>query len=199
MSWNNFETAEEQTGGDLIPNKTPVKVSMKIRAGKYNDPTIGLTGGYATLADSGAIYLDCEFTIIGGKYGKRKVWSLIGLHSPKGPKWEAMGRSFIRAALESARGIAPNDTSEKALAARRIQDFGDLDGLEFAAFVDVQKAEANSGYSDKNVIQNVIPCTHREYAAIMSGQGGTTPTASVGASHLGQTAKASSGTPAWAT
>ena len=194
MSWMNFSDAEEQTSGDLIPNKTPVKVVMKIRAGGYNDPTKGWTGGFATQADSGAVYLDCEFTIIGGKYNKRKVWSLIGLHSPKGPKWEQMGRSFVRAALESARGIGPTDASELAMKARMINGFGDLDGLEFAAFVEVQKAEAGSGYSDKNIIQTVIPATHKDYAAIMSGQG-----APVGTPPAAQAAqKPAGGAPSWA-
>lgn len=195
MSWMNFADAEEQSSGDLIPNKTPVKVVMKIRAGGYNDPSKGWTGGYATRKDeSGAVYLDCEFTIIGGKYNKRKVWSLVGLHSPKGPKWEGMGRSFIRAALESARGINPTDASDNAIKARMISGFADLDGMEFAAMVDVQKGEA--GYADKNVIQNVIPATHKDYAALMSGAGATS-TPSAAASNLGQQAKSSA--PAWAT
>ena len=199
MSWMNFSDAEEQNSSDLIPHKTPVKVTMKIRAGGYNDPSQGWTGGYATQADSGAVYLDCEFTVIGGKFNKRKVWSLIGLYSPKGPKWESMGRSFIRAALESARGVAPNDTSELAGKARQIKGFGDLDGLEFAAFVEIQKAEPGTSYSDKNVIQTVIPFTHKDYTALMSGQGEvtTTPTPSAAASSLGRSAKPSSA-PAWA-
>ena len=191
MSWMNFSDAEEQNTSDLIPNKTPVKVVMKIRAGGYNDPAKGWTGGYATQADSGSVYLDCEFTIIGGKYGKRKVWSLIGLHSPKGPKWEGMGRSFIRAALESARGVNPSDASDMATKARQISGFGDLDGLEFAAMVEVQKADPSTTYSDKNVIQTVIPATHKDYAALMSG---TAPITS--APPLSQAAKASA--PAWA-
>ncbi len=195
MSWMNFSDAEEQTSGDLIPHKTPVKVVLKIRPGGYNDPSQGWTGGIATQADSGAVYLDCEFTIIGGKYNKRKVWSLVGLHSPKGPKWAAMGRSFIRAMLESARGITPSDASEMAMKARQITGFGDLDGMEFAALVEVQKAEPNSGYDDKNVIQTVIPATHKDYQSLMSGAG-TTQTPSAAASHLGQQAKAG-GTPAW--
>jgi hypothetical protein len=201
MSWMNFSDAEEQSSSDLIPHKTPVKVVMKIRAGGYNDPAKGWVGGYATQADSGAVYLDCEFTVIGGKYGKRKVWSLIGLHSPKGPKWEGMGRSFLRAALESARNIVPTDMSDLALKARTINGFGDLDGLEFAAFVEVQKAEAGTSYSDKNVIQTVIPCTHKDYSALMSGQGAvtTTPTASASVSQMGRsTAKPAGNAPAWA-
>lgn len=174
MSWNNFADAEQQSSGDLIPHKTLAKVHMKIRPGGYDDPAKGWTDGYATRNENtGAIYLDCEFTIIGGKFNKRKVWSLIGLHSPNGPKWEQMGRSFARAALESARGIKPSDVSEMAIKARQIGGFADLDGLEFAAQIDVQKAKEGSGYDDKNAIQNVITPDHRDYAALMEGQAPT--------------------------
>lgn len=194
MSWNDFSDAEVQSSGDLIPNKTAVKVVMKIRAGGFDDASKGWTGGYATRKDAtGAVYLDCEFTVIGGKYNKRKVWSLVGLHSPKGPTWEGMGRSFIRAALESARGINPTDASEIARKARSINNFGDMDGMEFAAIVDVQKGE--TGYADKNVIQTVMPCTHKDYQAIMSGAG--VASAPVGASHLASSAP-KAGAPSWA-
>lgn len=194
MSWMNFADAEEQTGGDVIPHKTLAKVHMKIRPGGYDDPSKGWTGGYATRSDNtGAVYLDCEYTVIGGKYNKRKVWSLIGLHSPKGPKWEQMGRSFIRAALESARGVKPQDASETAMKARQISGFADLDGLEFVVQIDVEEAEAGSEYGDKNKINNVIPATHKQYAELMSG---TAPTQSANT----QTAPAQSGggMPAWA-
>lgn len=171
MSWNDFSSAEEQSSGDVIPNNTLAKVVLKIRPGGYNDAAMGLEGDIATRSEStGAIYLDCEYTVIGGKYNKRKVWSLIGLHSPKGPKWEQMGRSMIRAILESARGIAPNDTSEKAMKARTITSLSDLNGLEFVAKIEVEKAEAGSQYGDKNKINTIIPVTHKDYAALMNGQ-----------------------------
>lgn len=195
MSWMNFSDAEEQNSSDLIPHKTPVKVVMKIRAGGYDDPSKGWMGGYATRkAETGAVYLDCEFTIMGGKYNKRKVWSLIGLHSPKGPTWEGMGRSFIRAALESARNIGPTDASELAMKARQISGFGDLDGLEFAAFVEIQKADPGTTYSDKNVIQTVIPTTHKDYAAVMAGQ----TIAPAGTPSPAQSQAPKGGAPAWA-
>lgn len=197
MSWMDFSTAEEQSSSDIIPHKTPVKVRMKIRPGSYDDPSKGWTGGYATRSDkTGAVYLDCEFTVMGGKYNKRKVWSNIGLHSPKGPKWESMGRSFIRAALESARNIRPADSSDASLKARQIGGFADLDGLEFAAFVEVQKPDerqAAQGYNDdKNVIQTVIPVTHKDYSALMSGQG-----AAESAPHIAAAASKPTGQPAW--
>lgn len=191
MSWMNFSDAEEQSSGDVIPHKTLAKVHMKIRPGGYDDAAKGWTGGYATRSEkTGAIYLDCEFTVIGGKYNKRKVWSLIGLHSPKGPAWEGMGRSFIRAALESARGIKPRDASELAMKARQISGFSDLDGLELVVQIDVEQAEAGSGYDDKNKINNVIPTTHKDYAALM---GGTAPV-----QQSAPPKAASSGAPAWA-
>lgn len=175
MSWFDLNSADEQSDNDVIPHKTPVKVRMKIRPGGYDDPSKGWTGGYATRSgNTGAVYLDCEFTIIGGKFNKRKVWSNIGLQSSKGPKWGEMGRAFMRAAVESARGVRPSDASDAARKARQIEGFADLDGLEFAAFVEVQKASADqvaAGYgNDRNVIQNVIPVTHKDHAALMSGE-----------------------------
>jgi len=157
MSWMDFSDAEQQQDmGEVIPHGTIAKVHMKIRPGGYNDETQGWTGGYARRKDeTGAVMLDCEFTVMGGSYNKRKVWSFIGLYSPKpGNKWGAMGRAFIRAALESARGIDPNDQSEKAMAARRINGLADLDGLEFVAKIEVE--EGQNGYGDKNKIQNVV-------------------------------------------
>ena len=194
MSWTNFSDADEQTGGDTIPHKTLAKVRMKVRPGGYNDPTQGWTGGYATRSEAtGAVYLDCEFTVVGGKYGKRKVWSLVGLHSPKGPKWEQMGRSFVRAALESARGIKASDASDLALKARQISGFADLDGLEFVAQIDVEKAEQGSDFGDKNKINNVIPVGHKDYAALMA------ETAPADTPHAAQSSAApAAGTPSWA-
>lgn len=171
MSWNDFNDAPDQTDRDIIPARTKVKVHMKIRPGGYDDPSQGWTGGYARRNEaSGAVMLDCEFTIMDGPYDKRKIWSYIGLYSPKeGNAWGIQGKSFIKAALESARGIKPGDQSDAARAARRIGSLADLNGLTFAAIVGVEKAPAGSSYSDKNRIDQVLPCTHADYAAIMAG------------------------------
>ncbi len=48
----------------------------------------------------GAVYLACEFVVLEGPFAKRKVWSMIGLYSPKGPEWGNIGRSFLRAILK---------------------------------------------------------------------------------------------------
>lgn len=192
-AWNNFADAEEHVDRDgLIPQGTLVKVHFKIKAGGYDDPSKGWTGGLCTRSDStGSIYLAPEYTVMGGPFNKRKIWgALVGLYSPKGPEWGNQGRSFIRAMLESARGVAPNDNSERAMKARMINSLADLNGLEFAAKVSIDKGK--DGYDDKNVIQTVIPVTHKDYRALMDGAAPSAPMTT-------QTAAAapSGGMPSW--
>lgn len=178
-AWNNFADAEEYVDRtDLIPKGTIVKVHLKIKPGGYDDPSQGWTGGYATRSDkTGSVYLAPEYTIVGGPHNKRKVFkSLIGLYSPKGPEWGNQGRAFVRAMLESARGINPKDSSEKAMAARRINGIGDLDGLEFVVKLGIEPG--NDGYEDQNNVAAVITPGHKDYAAAMNGQAPAAPAAS---------------------
>lgn len=137
-NWTDFNDAEQQQGFDIIPKGTVVPVRMTIRPGGHDDPSQGWIGGYATRNDTtGSVYLNCEFVILEGSYARRKVWSVIGLHSPKGTDWANMGRSLIRAILNSARGLSEKDESPQAQAQRRISSFADLDGIEFLARIDI--------------------------------------------------------------
>ena len=164
--WNDFNDAEAQHGAfDLIPKGTIVPLRMTIKPGGHDDPEQGWGGGYATESfDTGSIYLAAEFVVTGGEHAKRKLWSNIGLHSKKGPTWGQMGRSFIRAVLNSARNVHPQDNSPTATAARRIQGFHELDGIEFLARVDIEK---DSKGQDRNVIKLAVEPDHPEYAAFM--------------------------------
>jgi hypothetical protein len=175
-AWTDLNDAEDQRDFPLIPPKTLAKVIMAIRPGGYDDPSQGWIGGYATRSDkTGAIYLSAKFTILEGPFAKRVVFGLIGLHSPKGPEWANIGRSFLRAILNSARGIHPADASPQAQAARRIKGFADLDGVEFVARIDVEKDQNGE---PKNVVKAAIQPDHKDYAALMGvvqrgGQGGS--------------------------
>ena len=167
-NWNDFNDAEAQHGAfDLIPKGTIVPLRMSIKPGGHDDHTQGWTNGYATQSfDTGAVYLACEFVVTAGPFAKRKMWSNIGLQSAKGPAWGQMGRSFIRAALNSARSVHPLDNSPQASAARRINSFADLDGIEFIARVDVEK---DSKGEDRNVVKIAIEPDHKDYASLMGG------------------------------
>lgn len=164
-SWNDFNDADTQSGFDLIPKGTLVPVRMTIKPGGFDEPAQGWTGGYATQSfETGAVYLAAEFVVTSGDYAKRKLWSNIGLYSAKGPTWGQMGRSFLRAALNSARNVHPQDNSPPAVAARRIAGFHELDGLEFLARVDVEK-DAKGG--DRNVVKLAVEPDHPDYARLM--------------------------------
>lgn len=186
--WKDFSSAEDQQSYDVIPKGTIARVRMTIKPGGYNDADQGLTGGYATLSDSGAAYLNCEFVVTEGPYARRKVWSLIGLHSPKGPTYANMGRSFIKGILNSARGFSAKDDSPQAMAARRINGIGDLDGIEFTARIDVEKDQRDG--SDRNVIRMAITKDHKD-----AGKAGSAaPVASTSA----QESAPDSNLPSWA-
>lgn len=206
QNWNDFNDADaQQSGFDLIPKGTVVAVRMTIKPGGHDDASQGWTGGYASESfDTGSVYLACEFVVTAGPHAKRKLWSNIGLHSRKGPVWGQMGRSFIRAALNSARNVHPQDNSPQAAAARRIEGFADLDGLEFLARVDIEKD--NKG-EDRNVVKTAVEPDFKDYAALM----GVTPKPNSGGGTSGAPAQttparavsvpqptAVGGKPAWA-
>jgi hypothetical protein len=160
-----FNNSENQSSFDAIPNNTLAKVRMSIKPGGYDDPSQGWVGGYATKNDAtGSVYLSCEFVILEGLYAKRKVWGIIGLHSNKGAEWGNMGRSFIKAILNSARGVSENDNSTAAQNARKINGFADLDGIEFLAKI-TTKRDQNEEL--RNEIRFAITPDHKDYQALM--------------------------------
>ena len=171
-NWNDFNDADSQASFDLIPKGTIVPVRMTIKPGGFDDPNRGWTGGFATNnQETGSVYLSCEFVVTEGPFARRKVWSLIGLSSPKGPEWGNMGRSFVRGILNSSRGIKDKDDSQQAGQARRINGFADLDGIEFLAKIDVEKDQNDE---NKNVIKFAITPDHKEYQGFKGGGGGGT-------------------------
>ena len=179
-NWNDFNDADSQNDFDLIPKGTIVPVRMTIKPGGFDDTNRGWTGGYATHnPETGSVYLSCEFVVTQGQYARRKVWSLIGLFSSKGPEWGNMGRSFVRGILNSSRGISEKDNSQQAMMARRINGFPDLDGIEFLAKIDVEKDQHGD---DKNVIKFVITPDNKEYGKYVNG-GGTPPATTPAVAH----------------
>jgi hypothetical protein len=202
-NWQDFNDAEaQQSGFDLIPKGVLAHVRMTIKPGGYDNPEQGWTGGYATESfETGSVYLACEFIVLEGPYAKRKLWSNIGLQSRKGPTWGQMGRSFIRAALNSARNVHPQDNSPQAASARRIDSFSELDGLAFLVRVDIEN-DAKGG--DRNVVKLAIEPDHPDYAKLIgvppkthSGGGNSGAPAQTAPAHS-SSSRPSAGKPAWA-
>ena len=164
-SWNDYNDAQQNAS--LNPKGTLAKVRLTIRPGGFDDASQGWTGGYATRGSTGAVYLNGEFTVLEGPYAKRKIFTLIGLFSPKGPDWANMGRSFVRGMLNSAHGLSDKDTSPKAMAARRIASFADIEGIEFVARIELG---TDTNGDDKNEIRAAVTPDHKGYAAVWGNQ-----------------------------
>ena len=172
-SWNDFNDAQNTS---IMPKGEIVKVRLTIRPGGHDDPSQGWTGGYATRGDSGAVYLNAEFTVLEGPYARRKIFTLIGLYSPKGPEWANMGRALIRGILNSARGISDKDTSAQAQAARRISGFHETSTASSSSPASTS-ARTSTAIRRTRSARRSRP-DHRDYARHMGGAVHTAPAAS---------------------
>lgn len=171
MSNFDFNEAEPQRagGGSLIPDNTIALVVVKIRPGG-NGP-----GGYLKASSTGAEMLDLEFTVDGGEFDRRKLWSnYVTSGVTEGHERAAnITRSRLRAMLESARGVMPADTSPEAIAARRANGWGDFDGIVFCAKIGIEQGALkdkmagpqSERWDDKNVIKAVITPDEPHYIA----------------------------------
>ena len=158
----NFNDAESQNSFELIPANTIAKARLVIKAGNdQNDP-------FVTKGKNGhTSYLNCEFIILEGRYAKRKVFDKIGLAGSD--VWVNMGKARIRAILESAKGINPKDMSEIAMAARKINSFEELNGLDCVIKIGIER-DKQGQYQDKNRVAAIITPEHISYNEYMNGQ-----------------------------
>ena len=168
QKWKNFNDAADQMSYELIPDKTLAKVVIKVKRGGYI--TEEFDDGYATKSKSSdSVYLACEFVVVGGEYDNRKVWSNIGLRSENSDKYASIGRSTIKAILNSANNLHPEDKSPQAEQMRNIKDFGDLDNLHVLAEIIIN----DKGQTPKNEIKTIITPAHphyEDYMCIKSGK-----------------------------
>ena len=117
-----FNDAGEQRSFDVIPANTICTLQMTVRPGGAGD------GGWLTRAQpmATAKASTANSWSSTGQYAKRKLWQRYTLHgtTPKHAEAGEISRNTLRAILESARGIRPDDKSEAAQAARKLAELG---------------------------------------------------------------------------
>jgi hypothetical protein len=148
---NSYDFNEAETQRNVIPDGTIAIVRMTVRPGSAGE------GGWLRRSkDGGSEALDCEFVVLDGPFAKRKFWTLFTIAGTTPGHAEAANISAakLRAILESARGIKPDDTSDAARQARRIGSYGDLNGLSFIARIGVEPPQ--NGYKAKNRLDHVV-------------------------------------------
>jgi hypothetical protein len=155
-----FNDAKPQasTEFELIPDGTIAPVRLTVRGEKLTK------AGDARM-------LDCEYIVTAGTYAKRQVWTnmMITSNGSDGhDKAVSITMSSVRAMLESAYGLAEDDKSPDAMQARTINDWSDLDGLEFVAKFGIEKSK-DPQYPDKNKLQ-AVGVKSADYAGFKPGK-----------------------------
>jgi hypothetical protein len=141
---------------DLIPDGTVATVSLHIRPGG-----IGEDGMLKRSANGDCELLDCEFTVLDGTYKGRKFWhNLLLVGTTDGQKKMAAGNiGVLKAILDSALGLMPNDTSAEARAARTVSVKA-FEGKNFIAKIGEEKGgpkkDGSGNYPDKNVLVGAV-------------------------------------------
>jgi hypothetical protein len=146
-----FNTAETQRSRDVIPLDTIATLQLTIKPSDTGE------GQWLKTSKDGASEgLDCEFIVVDGEHAKRKFWSRFTVAGETDGQKQAVdiSRRTLRAILESARGIKPDDVSESAKSARQVAGWGDFDGIRFIGRIGVQPAQGQ--YGPKNVLLEVI-------------------------------------------
>jgi hypothetical protein len=205
--------AEPQKTSETIPDGTFAKVTMILRPGGIDGESEidrGLLKRSGT-EGSDVLMLDAEFTVTEGPHIRRKFWQTFTV---SGGKLDESGvsigakitKSTLRAMIDSALGLDPEDMSEATRAKRILRGFADLSGITFVAKIRVE-ADENKAYPDKNRLDYVVLPTAPEWRKVMDGEmvparpgtrrppAATAPAA--GTPAWGSQAKAPSTGPAW--
>jgi hypothetical protein len=140
---------------DLIPDGTVATVSIHILPGN-----VGEDGMLARTKAGDAEMLNLEFTVLDGAYKGRRFWhNLLLVGATDGQKKMAAGNlGVLKAILDSALGLMPNDVSAEARAARTVSVKW-FDGKSFIAKVGEEKGgpkKDGGNYPDKNILAGAI-------------------------------------------
>jgi hypothetical protein len=180
-----FNNAEPQREGGVIPDGTIATLHMIVRPGNAGE------GGWLKRSKNGdSMAMDAEFVLVDGPFAKRKFWTLFTLDGVTDGQKKAgeISASKLRGILESARGIRPDDESDAAKQARRVQSYGDFDGVRFIGKIAVEKGK--EGFKDKNTLDIAITPDRKDWKKVeqvaksttaMNGAAPTSAAANAGA------------------
>jgi hypothetical protein len=160
----NLSTANKTQGLEVIPAGTLVTLVMKIRAG-----TIGVEGLCKRSSKGDSEGIDVEYTVKGGEYDGRKLYSfqLLDGTTAGHAKAAEITRSLLRAIFEAVNAIDPNNASPEADASRNSATLAGFNGATFLATLEVEfggkRPDGNGNYRDKNVIGKILRVGDKGY------------------------------------
>ena len=159
---------QKEMASGPIPKGSMVKVRLEIRKPKKQDPQDPAISVFS----SGLKGLDCEMSVIAGRFERAKIWEnwflppqMQTISLTKGQEGICNG-SFAkcRAIIEASRRLDPEDPA----ANRNINSWFDLHGLEFPVKVGVNNPKPGDLYINNNVLK-VLTVKDAEYEQVMGG------------------------------
>jgi hypothetical protein len=152
-----YSTAPPPRDIELIPHGAIATCIFHLRPGGAGE------GGLLKRSkDGGCEMLDGEFIVVDGLYKGRKFWEYFVVSGTTPGHAQAVDISLgtLKAILDSALGLKPDDMSPQARAARTV-DYKDFEGKTFIGKIGVEKGKPkNDGtgenWPDKNILAGVI-------------------------------------------
>ena len=159
-----YTDAPPPRGTELIPHGTIATVVLHIRAGN-----VGEDGMLKRSAKGDCEMLDCEFVVVDGPHKGRKFWEYWILEgtTPGHAKSAEINRGTLKAILDSALGLKPDDASPQARTARTVS-LKQFDGMSFIAKIGIEKGKpkndsSGENWADKNILAGVITPDRRDW------------------------------------
>ena len=149
---------------EVIPHGITATFVLHIRAGD-----VGEDGLLTRSKDGGCEMLVSELAIVDGPYKGRKLferWILTGTTDGHARSAD-INRSTLKAILDSALGLKPDDLSPQARAARTV-DLKQFEGMSFIGRIGIEKGKprndgSGENWPDKNVLAAVITPDKRDW------------------------------------
>jgi hypothetical protein len=142
---------------DLIPNGTEATVSIHIRPGGIGEDEM-----LKRSSKGDCEMLDIEYTVVDSQYKGRKFWDnlIINGTTDGQKKMAAAHLNVLKAILDSALGLDPDDASAEARTARTVSVQW-FEGKCFIAKIGIEKGgpiknKPGESYPDKNTLAGVI-------------------------------------------
>jgi len=164
LNFNNAAPQKEMGDFSIIPNNSFVKVRLSIDEPKSEkaDPN----DKFLSVSAKNNKYITFTARVTQGKFIDNEMrYQMYTVDGSE--KATNISVSFLRAVLESARGIDPNDTSPNAVSARQVKGWGDFEGIEFIAKVGIEPPKNGKIY---NKIKKAVTLDMPEYATVKGGQ-----------------------------
>jgi len=156
---------------EIIPAGEIATVSLHIRPGGAGEDGLLKRGKEGTCE-----MLDTELTILNGKFKGRKFWEYMVVSGTTDGHAQAadITRGMLKAIIDSAKGLMPDDISAEARAARTV-NLKDFEGMCFMVKLGIEKGVpkkdsagnfTGENYADKNVIGSVITKDKKEWKPV---------------------------------